>query len=229
MPGNEEEIIIRAILEDELSDPADRVRRALDEIGTANREAAEDTDTLTEAQGSNADAQENNRRETDRNTASRTRNTRATEGNTRSTDSNTRSQNTNTRSRQVGNKAAKDSTKVFGKLAKLMLPLGKAGLMLDALATAAPGVMALGAAGYAAGAGLSVLSGAALPLPALLLGAGQAMGVMKMASAGMGEAAKALANGDMAKFAEATKDMHPNAIATAKALGGLGTQFKSLK
>lgn len=225
----DEDIVIRAILEDETSDPAERVQRALDELGRSNREAAQDTQGLTDAQGRNTDAQERNRRETDRNTDSRSKNNQKTKENTENTDRNTDSQKRNSKERDRSTKSAKSSSKVFGKLSKLLMPLGKAAVMLDALAMAGPAVGALGAAGVAAGAGLSVLSGAAIALPSLLMGAGQAMGVMKMATSGMGEAVSALMSGDYAKFSEATKDMHPNAIATASALGTLGTQFKNIK
>ena len=227
--ADEDDIIIRAILEDELSDPAERVRRALEELGRQNREASEDTDELTESQGRNSDSQDRNRRGIDRNTQSRDRNNRSTRTGTRETDSNTDSTRRNTRERDRSTKSAKSATKVFGKLNKLFMPIAKAGIILDAIGTAAPAIGALGAAGVAAGAGLSVMTGALLPLPALMLGAGQALGVMKMATSGMGDAIGALVSGDYAKFTEATKDMHPAAIATAQGLSSLGIQFKNIK
>ena len=225
----DEDIVIRAILEDETSDPAERIQRALDELGRANRDTADDTDTLTESQRRNTDEQRTNRRETDDNTASRARNSRSTRQNTSDTDSNTSSQRRNTKERDKSSKSAKDSSKVFSKLSKLMMPLGKGAVILDAISMAGPAVGALGAAGIAAGAGLAQMSGAALPLPALMLGAGQAVGVLKMATSGLGDASKALMDGDFSKFAEATKDMDPAAVALAKSMGELGGQFKNIK
>lgn len=227
--ADEDDIIIRAILEDELSDPAERVQRALDELGRANREAADDTRNLSDRQNENTTEQERNRRETDRNTDSRRDNSRETETNTENTDQNTDSTRRNTRERSRNTKSAKDSGKVFGKLAKLMMPIGKAAFLFDALAMSGPAIGALGAGGVAAASGLSVMTGALLPLPALMLGAGQAMGVFKLATSGMGDAVKALATGDFAKFAEATKDFHPAAISTAKAVGEMGQEFKNFK
>lgn len=230
MPGSDDEtIIVRAILRDELSDQADRVDESLTNLRSSMDETANSTDNLTDAERRNQQQSERTARQIASENRARDERGRFIRTETTEVNNNSSSLRRNTRERSASNKIAAKSTKSFGKLIGLFGQFAKVGTMLDAVVTAAPGVMALGAAGIAAGAGLSQLSGAALPLPALMLGVGQAMGVMKMATSGMGDAVKALSSGEFDKFAEATKDMSPAAIATAKSLGEMGQQFTAMK
>jgi hypothetical protein len=103
------------------------------------------------------------------------------------------------------------------------------------LATVTKGIAALGAAGGAvqviggvAGA-VAQLAPAALLLPGALLGGAAAMGTLKIATAGMGDALKAGLSGDMAKFAESTKNMAPAMQQAAKAVVAFKPQIDDLK
>lgn len=73
---------------------------------------------------------------------------------------------------------------------------------------------------------LSTSAGAALILPGAVLGAAAAVATLKIATAGFGDAVTAA---DPAAFAEATKDMAPAAVATAKAFRDLNPQVKALR
>jgi phage-related protein len=96
-------------------------------------------------------------------------------------------------------------------------------------------VVALGAMGALAGAGglgalasaLATASGAALILPAALGAAGIAVGALIVGFQGMGDAFKAM--GDPAKFAEAIKELSPNARAFAIAVHDMVPAFKELR
>lgn len=76
-------------------------------------------------------------------------------------------------------------------------------------------------------AGLAQASGAALILPGVLMAGAAAMGVLKIATSGFGDAMKAL--DDPAKFAEAIAKLAPAAQDTARAVQGLKPQLDSLK
>lgn len=73
---------------------------------------------------------------------------------------------------------------------------------------------------------LSTSAGAALILPGAVLGAAAAVATLKIATAGFGDAVTAA---DPKAFAEATKDMAPSAVATAKAFRDLNPQVKALR
>lgn len=106
----------------------------------------------------------------------------------------------------------------FAKILKVY----KIPAIITAVTLLATAVGALGAAGYAAIAGLSPLVpliGAALP--AALLAGGQALAAVKMGFSGVGDAVKALAEGDAEKAAEALAKLTPEARRLARELGAL--------
>lgn len=109
------------------------------------------------------------------------------------------------------------------KTSGLAATLGKAG---KGFAAFAAGGSAIQAVGGAVGA-VTALSGAALVLPGALLAGGAAMGTLKLATAGFGDALKSM--DDPAKFAEAIKDMAPAAQDTAKAFQAMNPELKALK
>jgi phage-related protein len=76
---------------------------------------------------------------------------------------------------------------------------------------------------------LTQLAPAALLLPGALLAAGAAMGTFKLATLGVGDALKAGLTGDMAKFAEATKDMAPAMQDALKAVVAFKPQIDDLR
>lgn len=92
---------------------------------------------------------------------------------------------------------------------------------LAGIQAASSGILALGAAGIAAVYELSPLGGLIAAYPVMVGAAAQAFVAGKMAMKGMGDAASALASGDMAKATEAMKDMGPNAKSAAQSLGFL--------
>jgi hypothetical protein len=75
-------------------------------------------------------------------------------------------------------------------------------------------------------ASLTTTAGAALVLPGVLLGAAGAVTTLKLATSGFGDAVKAA---DPKAFAEATKDMAPAAVQTAKAFRDLKPAIEAMK
>jgi phage-related protein len=80
----------------------------------------------------------------------------------------------------------------------------------------------LAALGPAVGAGLALL-------PAVVISAVSAIGVLKAALSGVGDALKAAVSGDAAKLAEATKGLAPNAAAFAVAVGAATKALKPMQ
>lgn len=110
------------------------------------------------------------------------------------------------------NKTAAGLESVFKGSTKALFGLG-------ALGNAVPAVAALTTS-------VTTAAGALLILPAAGIGAAAAIATLKIATKGFGDAVKA---SDPAAFAAATKDMAPNAVATAKALRDLNPQVKALR
>lgn len=110
------------------------------------------------------------------------------------------------------NKTAAGLESVFKGSTKALFGLG-------ALGNAVPAVAALTTS-------VTTAAGALLILPAAGIGAAAAIGTLKIATKGFGDAVKA---SDPAAFAAATKDMAPNAVATAKAFRDLNPQVKALR
>lgn len=77
------------------------------------------------------------------------------------------------------------------------------------------------------GAAIAQLSGVVALLPAGLLAAGAAFGVLAIGTQGFGDALKAI--GDPAKFSEAIKNLAPSAQEAAKAVQSLQPAWKSLQ
>lgn len=229
MPGQDDEtIIVRAILRDELSDPADRINQSLSDMGDSMDDAGRRADDLTEAERRNAEQSQKTARQIQAENQARNEQGQFIRNATDEVNRNTQAQRTNTRESGKNTKALDKSKKsIMGVLSKFAM-FSKAGAMLDAVSMAATGIGALGTAAIAAGAGVGAMSGALLPVPALLAGLGQAAIVGKMAFSGMGDAIGALASGDYTKFGEATKDMAPNMVAAAKSMGEFGQQLKPI-
>lgn len=75
------------------------------------------------------------------------------------------------------------------------------------------------------GAGVAAASGSLLLLPAAAAGAGAALATVKLGVAGMGDAMKAVAEGDAKKLAEAMAGLAPAARETVAELARLKPQF----
>lgn len=101
-----------------------------------------------------------------------------------------------------------------------------------ALFGAARGVLAIGSAVSGAQglasvtASLVTLSGTALAIPGILAAGAAGAGVFKLALSGMGDAIKAK---DLQEFNEVTKNMAPNAVATARAIRDQNDRFTDLR
>lgn len=127
--------------------------------------------------------------------------------------------------------------RAFGAALPSMHGVSTAGTLFTSVlrGMAVVSVVALGAMGALAGAGglgavasaLATASGAALILPAALGAAGIAVGALIVGFQGMGDAFKAM--GDPAKFAEAIKELSPNARAFAVAVHDMVPAFKELR
>ena len=227
MPSEDDEtIIVRAILRDELSDSANDINRNLDDLRGSLDETADSTDRLTGAERRNQEQSERTARQIQAEGQQRAANGRFIREEARATDENTTSQRRNARTRSQSSKVVGKQDKIFSKLTGTLMQFVKVGAMLDGVSMAAQGIGALGTAAIAAGNGLAMMSGAALPLPALFAGVAQGAIVGKMAFSGMGDAVSALASGDYKKFGEATKDMAPAMVASAKAMGEFGQKMK---
>ena len=227
MPGQDDEtIIVRAILRDELSEPANRINDSLSDMGDTMDDTADRTDNLTDAERRNAEQSEKTTRQIQAENQQRDQRGRFIRNETEETERNTKTQKTNTRERSKSTKAASKQLKVFGKLSGLFMQFAKVGTLLDAASMAATGIGALGTAAAVAGSGIATLSGSLLAVPGLLGGAVQTALVGKIAFSGLGGAISSLAGGDYSKFADATKDMAPNMVNAAKAMGELGQKWK---
>lgn len=229
MPGEDDEtIIVRAILRDELSDSAEGINRNLDDLQENLDETADSTDNLTDAERRNQEQSEKTARQIQAENQQRDAHGRFIREETQATEENTQVQKRNTRVRSQSTKATAKQAKVFGKLNGMFTQFVKAGAMLDAVSQAAQGIGALGTAAIAAGNGIGLMSGSLLAVPSMLGGVAQAAIVGKLAFSGMGDAISALASGDYEKFADATKDMAPNMINASKAMGVLGQKWKPI-
>jgi phage-related protein len=78
-------------------------------------------------------------------------------------------------------------------------------------------------------AALAPLVGVLVALPAVALAGGAALGVLKIALSGVGDAVSAGLSGDTAKFDAALKGLAPSAQATARAIVGLKPALDSIK
>lgn len=125
------------------------------------------------------------------------------------------------------------STSTFTKLAALGFAAGVAAMVIGLAKVAAKGALVASTIGHAVPAvagltsALGTAAGAALLLPGALAAGAVAFGAIKIATMGFGEALKSI--GDPAEFAEAIKDLSPNAQATAKAIAALKAPFGELR
>lgn len=229
MPGSDDDIIVRAILTDELSDPVQRVIAALNELDAALNEARGGHDELTDAQDRNTDSTERNTRETRRNNQERDAQGRWVRRNKKEIEEETEAKDKNDKETTKLTKSTTKLTKSLFKLNKIQKLLLFSGLIFDLMAQASTGVAALGAAAYAAVAGLSPLVGTLLPIPAILGGIAMWGGTAFLAFGGLGKAISAFNSGDIEAINEATKDMGPNTKDAAFAFAELNKQFKPLK
>lgn len=224
--GSDKDIVIRGILRDELSEPAADMQRSLDNLDDQMRDTAEGADALTEAERRNQQQSEKTTRQLNAESQARDELGRFTREQTDAVNKNSKSQKNNTTIISKSTKVFSKSTKVVGKFQSVFMSLLKAGAVLDMISMAAQGITALGGVAVAAGNGIAMMSGSLLALPGLVSGVAQAAIVGKLAFKGMGDAVKALASGDFAKFGEATKDMGPNMTNAAKAMGLFGQRMK---
>ena len=228
MPGSDDDIEVRVILRDELSGPADRVTVSINEMGDAADETAGSMDDLSQAQDRNAESNDRNARSVRANSQLRDEQGRFIRRVTIDVDRHTQSTSRQTRSMGSLTQSIQKTMKSFKSFNKILSVFG---ILLKAsmAANAISGIAALGAAAMAAIAALSQLSGVVLALPSLLSGAALGAVATKMAFGGMKEAAAAFAEGDWEAFGKATKDMGPEALATANAFGEIAEAMKPIK
>ena len=228
MTGTDETIVVRAILQDELSEPADRIDRSLANLREGMDETARHTDSLTESERRNEQQSDRSNRLIRAQTQLRDEHGRFIRRNTEDTDRDTESTRRNTRERNTSTKSIGGFMRAFSKLGKLARTFSGPLKMMGKFTALAVGIGPVGTAAAIAANGLGTLSGAALALPGVILGAAQAVGVAKIAFKGLGSAAGALASGDYAAFAKATEDMPSSMRDAAKAMGELGQQWKPI-
>ena len=224
----DDDIEIRVILKDELSGPAENVQRSYREMAAGADDASESTDKLSGAQDKNTESMDRSTKSVNANRQARDEHGKFIRVNTDLTVSHTAAVGGSSKAADKNSRAIKKMGFSFKNMGKLMLPLKVMGVA-DALGVATAGAGALGGAAFAAVAGLAPLTGAMLPLPGLLAGAGMGAITAKMAFGGLGKAAAALGEGDWKAFAEATKDMGPNAVEAAKGLNQMTQAFKPIK
>ncbi|HET8641467.1 MAG TPA: hypothetical protein VFM37_05990, partial [Pseudonocardiaceae bacterium] len=93
----------------------------------------------------------------------------------------------------------------------------------------ANGLILLAATGIQAAAAIAPVSGALLVIPAAAAVAGVALGAVKAATAGMGDAMRAVASGDAAALEEALTKLSPAARAFVRSWAGLRDGFKPIQ
>lgn len=226
--GDDNDIEIIVTLRDEFSREAERVAQAERDIAEGARDASDATDDLTDSTDRNTEAQRRAERQQRANNQARDENGRFIVRVTSRTESETTSIRRNTRERDKGTKSIFKMVKGFFSLGKI-LNLMKITIIIDGIAKAMAGLSAFGGIGIAAIGGIAPLTGALLPLPALLGGAALGLATLKMGFSGIGEALKAFDPEDMTAFNEAIKDMGPNGQAVATTLGEIKEQLKPLK
>lgn len=123
--------------------------------------------------------------------------------------------------------------KIFGKAFSAVGNVSKTALAFGAVSTAAAGLAASAASALPAVAGLGAAIAATAPaagvaVPALI-GLAAGVAVAKLATVGLGDAFKAIAEGDGEKFTEALKKMAPAAQDFAKEVRKLYPQFRNLQ
>lgn len=208
----DEEIVVKARLEDALTRPVDRATRAIDDLGdeaqqtalqlqildAAERQAAGGADSLSRSVG-------RSREEVESSTTSQKKNTKQTD-------------------EQTG--AYDRLNKVFGKIKKVgkgfdlgkLMGLYKVPALVTGLNVVGGAISALGGAAYAGIAGLAPLVGLLVALPATMAAAAQAMGAVKLGLFGVSDAAAALASGDAEKIAETMAALTPQGRELARTL-----------
>jgi len=140
--------------------------------------------------------------------------------------------------RGVGDSATRGAAPLlrFARAALLIAQVGSALKTVTALAKGMAlltgGIAALGGVIYiitGLASAIAELSGVAGLLPAVLGVVALAMGTLKLGLKGVGDAFKALASGDMAKFDEALKKLAPSARAFMQEVKAIYPAFKQLQ
>ena len=120
-------------------------------------------------------------------------------------------------------------TKALGALGSAAGTAGKLIGMAAALTTVAAAAVQASAAIVGLVAALAPMGGIIAAFPALALGAAASFGVLKLATAGVGDAMKAAASGDAKKLAEALKGLAPAAKTAVLAVRDLAPSFRTLR
>jgi hypothetical protein len=107
----------------------------------------------------------------------------------------------------------------------------KWGVIADGVGFLGTALKGLGAAGYAAVAGLSPLVGLLGAMPGLYATLGQSIGVVKLATAGLGDAIGVMANpkATVEEYRKATKDLHAEQIRFAQSVATSIPLWKELR
>lgn len=228
MAADEEQLILRTILLDDLSDPANRVTRSLDDL----TDSADDNEQSTRRMNAaHDDATQVIIREDD----ATTRLIRTRRRSTRTTDRDTETTRRNTRERTKQDKALGQNIKKLTKANKLFKGFGllgagvMGGIILDVIRQAVTLINALAAGAFAFVSALAPITGILLPLPGIL---GALLQGFIGAKIGLGSVFSAAAEYDpmnIKAFNDALKDMGPVARGAAKQLALIKEAWKPIK
>lgn len=219
----EEDIDINARLHDAVSGPAKRAEGALEDLDTQLIQTAASMEAMESSTDSAGD-------ELDQLTRAINRNTRAQEQQARAAKQNRDEMGRFTKDTKRGKFELKSFLKVglnFGKFFKV----AKIFAIADGINFLATGIAGLGAAGFAAVAGLAPLTGLLVAYPGLIAAGGQGLVAFKMGVKGVGEAIKVLADPKASPeaLAEALKNLTPEARKFAVEVADLRKQSKALQ
>lgn len=209
-----ENIDVTVDLTDQLSRPAKRAEAAIDDLG-------DEVDDLNRSLATNSAASRKAQREMDALARASGRAERAEKR--RNDQTKTSTKDTDRLSmlvRVLGGEVGK-TTKRFLSFRKALMLLGiQAVVLAVSLLVTALGALAAGA--FAAVAALSPLVGLfAGALPSLITAAAQGFAAVKVGLSGIGDAVKAIGEGDPAKIAEAMRKLTPEGRELATVLGDL--------
>lgn len=249
---NDDEIEILASLRDEVSGPARRAARSVDELGdeaqqtaaqleamgAAADDSADDLDELDRAARRAARSQAAQRRATAQQRDEFGRFVSAADRATDATDAATAATNKNTSANRRNRRSLISLQNPFGWIFKILKKIPRLAFFsikwiaiatgISFLGTAIKG---LGAAGYAGVAGLAPLTGLLIAYPGYLSTLLQVMGTIKMATGGVGNLVGVLADpaSTIEDIREATKGMGKEQIAFAQAVADQADEWKSIR
>lgn len=227
---DEERIEVIAILRDELSRPADRAADKVERLGDESEDTKKDlhdlgdeidrtkkkTDDLNESLDDNTDAHKKNAHWTKQNRDEKGRFIKSTKKSTREVER---------------------ETKAFGGLLKVgfkfrsLFRFAMWGTIADGITFLGTAIKGLGAASYAAVAGLTPLTGMLVSYPGLLAAGIQGLAAFKFATKGIGEAVQTMndPNATAKELHAALKDLTREQVLFARSIADTKEETKQLR